>query len=239
LLSLSEAPKGDPKSGVVVALDILRASTTIVTAFRNGCAEIVPVASVDDAREISRLRQGVLLGGERKGRRIDGFDLGNSPLEYTAESVCGRSIVLTTTNGTALLHRFSEFERVVGCFANLHSVAGYLLDSYRDRGVVLVCAGRLGDPGIEDVACAGAIVSLVQNACSEAECDDAALTAVAVWKYFGEDAFAAVSAGSHARCLYSIGFGRDVEYCSRIGQGPVPHMAAGAVSIYAGEGGVR
>ena len=91
MLSLSEAPKGDPKSGVVVALDILRASTTIVTAFRNGCAEIVPVASVDDAREISRLRQGVLLGGERKEDGSTGSTWETRRSVYP-ESVCGRSV---------------------------------------------------------------------------------------------------------------------------------------------------
>ena len=197
------------------------------------------MASVEEAREISRLRQGVLLCGEREGRRIDGFDLGNSPLEYTRESVSGRSLVLTTTNGTAALSRYRAFERLVGCFANLHSVVRHLLDSCRDRDVLLVCAGKLGGPGIEDIACAGAIVSLIRHGCAEADCDDGALTAVAVWKHFGENALAAVSAGSHARYLCSIGYGRDVEYCSVIGEGPVPCMAAGADSIFAGEGGAR
>lgn len=237
-LSLSEVGRGDPQRAIVVALDILRASTTIVTAFRNGCAEIIPVASVDEAREIARLRPGVLLCGERGGRRIDGFDLGNSPLEYTRESVSGRSLVLTTTNGTAALSRYRGFERIVGCFANVHSVVRHLLASCRDRDVVLVCAGEHGKPGIEDIACAGAIVSLVREGCGEIDCDDGALTAAAVWKHFGEDAVAAVSAGSHSRDLCRIGFGRDVEYCSRIGEGPVPWMAAGADSIFAGEGGV-
>ena len=142
LLSLSEVRRRDPQRAIVVALDILRASTTIVTAIRNGCVEIVPVASVEEAREISRLRQGVLLCGEREGRRIDGFDLGNSPLEYTRESVSGRSLVLTTTNGTAALSRYRAFERLVG-LCNLHSVVRHLL-TCRDRDVLLVCAGTGG-----------------------------------------------------------------------------------------------
>ncbi len=238
-LSLSEMGKGEPQRAMVVALDILRASTTIVTAFRNGCLEIIPVASVDEAREISGLRQGVLLCGERGGRRIDGFDLGNSPLEYTRDSVGGRSLVLTTTNGTAALSRYRAFERVIGCFANLRSLVRHLLASGRDRDVVLVCAGEHGRPGIEDIACAGAIVSSIRDGCADVDYDDGALAAAAVWKHFGEDAFAAVSSGSHARSLRRIGFGRDVEYCSRMGEGPVPWMAAGADSIFAGEGGVR
>lgn len=239
-LSLSEPFENCPESRVVVAIDVLRASTTIVTAIGNGCTEIVPVASVDDAWAAFRSRPDALLCGERKGKRIDGFDLGNSPLEYTSEAVNGRSLILTTTNGTVLLERHRKCERVIGCFANLYSVIRHLTSSCGIRDVHLACAGKLNRPGLEDIACAGAMVSLIQRRCSEIDCDDGALTAAAVWQRFDGSASEAVSSGTHARYLRSIGFGSDVVFCSRAGDGSVPRMPAGAeaLSLSSSEGGV-
>lgn len=214
-----------------MAIDVLRASTTIVTAVRNGCAEIIPVASIDDARDVAASRPDVLLCGERYGRLIDGFDLGNSPLEYTRPRVGGRTLVLATTNGTVLLNRYRQYERVIGCFANLQGIESYLSAISGDRDVHIACAGKLGRPGLEDIACAGAIVSRLLRRSETTRCDDGALAALAVYRGFDEDPTSAVSKGEHAAYLCSIGFGPDVELCSQVGSGPVPRMPAGAVTI--------
>ena len=105
-LSLAEAPPNGALS-CVVAIDVLRASTSIVTAFRNGCLEVVPVATLDDAWRVAASRPDALLCGERMGKRVDGFDLGNSPLEYSPEVVSGRTLIMSTTNGTVLLRKLT------------------------------------------------------------------------------------------------------------------------------------
>lgn len=237
-LSLPEALPSDLRDPIVVAIDVLRASTTIVTAVHNGCAEITPVGTIEDARGIAASRPDVLLCGERQGRRIDGFDLGNSPFEYTRSRVSGRSLVLATTNGTVLLSRYRQYERVIGCFANLQSIESYMSELPRDRDVHIACAGKLGRPGLEDIACAGAIVSRMLLQCGTPRCDDGALAALAVYRSFDEDPTSAISKSEHAAYLCSLGMGRDVRLCSEIGSGPVPRMPAGAVVISCTEGGV-
>lgn len=236
-LSLPEALPRNPGS-CVVAIDVLRASTTIVTALRNGCLEAIPVATIDDARRVAASRPGALLCGERRGKRIEGFDLGNSPHEYSRQAVDGRTLVLSTTNGTVLLKKYDGFERVVGCFANLRTLVPWLLERSIDRGVHIACAGKLNRPGLEDIACAGAMVSLLDDSLATIECDDAALVALAVWKHFREDSVRAVSLSSHSEYLCSIGQRADIEYCSTIGDGPIPYMPAGADVIRDAEGGV-
>lgn len=143
--------------GVAVMIDVLRASTTIVHALAAGVDSIIPCESVDEARVTSGRLGGrdVLLGGERCGGRIDGFDLGNSPLEYTPERVAGRTIVFTTTNGTRALRMCAPAERVlIGSFVNRAALVRVLREDQRD--VHLVCAGTDGHLTGEDILFAGA-----------------------------------------------------------------------------------
>lgn len=154
----------DLRGSLAVVIDVLRASTTIVHALAAGAQGVIPVETVDEAREIagSFPNNHVVLGGERDSRRIDGFDLGNSPRRYTAETVGGRSVVFTTTNGTRALHRSRQADRVlIGAFVNLNAVLGLLADD--DRPVHLVCAGTRGEVTAEDVLCAGALVIGLNN----------------------------------------------------------------------------
>lgn len=230
-LSLLE-PLPDDTQTCVVAIDVLRASTTIATAVCNGCLEVVPVATIEEARCIADSRPGVLLCGERGGRRIEGFDLGNSPYEYSRQVVQGRTLVLTTTNGTVLLSRYSRFERLVGCFRNLQTVVRVLLDQFGERDVHLASAGEVKKPGLEDIACAGAIVSALKSCSKDSvECDDAALVALAVWESMGRNPAKALFESNHGKYLCNLGLQADVEYCSVIGNLPVPYMPAGAMTI--------
>lgn len=142
----------------VVVIDVLRATTTICHAFAAGAAAVVPCLEIDEARakavELGRAK--VVLGGERRGLKIEGFDLGNSPTEYTAASVGGRTVVFTTTNGTrAMRHAAQAGEILIGSFANLSAVVGVL--ESRDE-VDLVCAGTGGAITAEDALFAGAVV---------------------------------------------------------------------------------
>lgn len=146
--------------GVAVVIDILRASTTIVHALASGAAEIWPCQSIEEARRVAEgiPRDSVLLGGERGGERIEGFDLGNSPLEYGSDRVTGKTVVFTTTNGTRALQRCRTADRVfIGAFVNQSALVRVLKRD--ERPVHLVCAGTDGQLTAEDILFAGVVAS--------------------------------------------------------------------------------
>lgn len=149
----------DLRGGVAVVIDVLRATSTIVQALAAGATSVVPCGEIEEARSIAaRAAPGtVLLGGERKGVMIPGFDLGNSPGDYTHKVVGGRQLIFTTTNGTRALLRAKEARRVLtGAISNLSAVVELL--SEEQGPVHLVCAGTDGRVTLEDVLCAGGIV---------------------------------------------------------------------------------
>jgi 2-phosphosulfolactate phosphatase len=158
-------PQGAVAGGIAVVIDVLRASTTIITALAHGAAGVRPVLTIEQARELAA-RNGVgpamLLGGERGGLRIDGFDLGNSPLEYAPARVAGRRIVITTTNGTAALDVCgAAAEVLIGAIVNRTAVASRARELARSQGVAdvhLVCAGTDGQVTEEDLLAAGGIL---------------------------------------------------------------------------------
>ena len=153
-------PEGACAGGIAVVIDVLRASTTIITAIAHGAARVRPVRTVGEARRLAG-QSNVLLGGERGGRPIEGFDLGNSPLEYTRQRVGGRDLVITTTNGTAALHACLDAHDVlVGAVVNRSALAALALHlaTPGNRDVHLVCAGTDGQVTEEDLLGAGAIL---------------------------------------------------------------------------------
>jgi 2-phosphosulfolactate phosphatase len=164
--------QGACAGGIAVVIDVLRASTTIITALAHGAARVRPVLTVEEARaEAAAL--GTLLGGERGGLKIEGFDLGNSPREYSRDRVGGRSIVITTTNGTAALHACSGAADVlIGAIVNRSAVAAAahtLATKHGGCDVHLVCAGTEGAVTEEDLLAAGAILdaAVQHHGCTE------------------------------------------------------------------------
>src|SRR5713101_2072341 len=140
------APSGRLKGGVAVVIDVLRATTTMIHALAAGCTAVRPCAEVDEARELAgKMRAGrVLLGGERGGAPLPGFDLGNSPSEYTTKVCCGTTLVLTTTNGTRACLRAVEAERaLVAGFVNYSAVCEQLRQD--SRPIHIICAGTEGE----------------------------------------------------------------------------------------------
>jgi 2-phosphosulfolactate phosphatase len=157
-------PPGATAGGIAVVIDVLRATTTIATALAHNARRLKPVATIDEARAAAAAAgPDTLLGGERGGLPIPGFDLGNSPLEYTADRVAGRSIVITTTNGTAAMHACRDArELVAAALVNRTAVAAAVRRLAVARGideVHLVCAGTDGVETAEDVLAAGAILA--------------------------------------------------------------------------------
>ena len=149
--------------GTVVVIDVLRASTTIVHALAAGARQVIPCVGVEEARRIAAdFSPGeAVLGGERNGLRIDGFDLGNSPSEYTPQTVGGRTLVFTTTNGTQAMAVCRKADRVlIGAFVNAQAVCDGLAGQQR---IHLLCSGTRGEVGRDDVLLAGLLVDRLQR----------------------------------------------------------------------------
>jgi 2-phosphosulfolactate phosphatase len=195
-----------------LVIDVLRASTSMVTALANGCQALVPVAEVDEARRRVAAIPGALLAGERGGDPPEGFDLGNSPLEFTRERVDGRTIVFTTSNGTrALIAARAATAVGVAAFANLSAAAEWALG--QGRSIVLVCAGELGARSEEDEVCAGLLVDWVLSRQAGAVAGPAAVEAAAVGRRYAKDLARLGQDSPHARRLAAKGRGLDVAAC--------------------------
>jgi 2-phosphosulfolactate phosphatase len=181
----SRMPAGAVAGGIAVVIDVLRASTTIVTALASGAAAVVPLADVDAARRrAAALGGAAILGGERGGRPIAGFDLGNSPAEYRAARVAGRIVVITTTNGTAALDACRGAREVlVGAIVNRTAVAAAARRfAVGGAAVHLVCAGTDGRVTEEDVLAAGAILDAAGVEEAGDTLDASAASALAAWR---------------------------------------------------------
>jgi 2-phosphosulfolactate phosphatase len=213
-LTPGEVAAGEVAGRTVVVLDVLRATTTIVEALSAGAKAIYPVASIDDALRLANTfgRGEVLLCGERRSLPIEGFDLGNSPEEFTADKVRGKTLVMTTTNGTHAMSLAAGAARVlIGAMVNLDAVVEELASSSADP--VFVCSGRERFFGLEDAVCAGAMATRLMQVCpGDWRMNDGALAAVALTERFGtgEDLFAQVAAG---RLLREAGLEADLAVC--------------------------
>jgi 2-phosphosulfolactate phosphatase len=198
-----------------VVVDVLRATTTVVAACAAGCARVIPVADPVAARErAGQLRAGeVLLAGERGGEPVPGFHLTNSPLECTPERVGGRTILLTTSNGTAaMLMAGSADVAAVAAFTNVSAVARWALAQGRD--VAVLCAGDDGAFSLEDAVCAGLLVSRVA-APTRAELSTAATAALGLGEHYAPRLGDLGSASRWARRLARLGRAADVQACLR------------------------
>jgi 2-phosphosulfolactate phosphatase len=235
--SLPEAAEALLDGRNVVVIDVLRATTVIGQALAAGAARILPAATPAEARELAAgLEPGsFLLGGERGGYRIPGFDLGNSPLEYTPERVKGKSIVLASTNGSVLLARCRRSRRTLALsFNNLSAVAARVRDA--GGSWVAVCSGKLGRACLEDLVCAGRLGARLGLAGEEGPADslddarDGLTIARLLDERLGGDLAEMLRRCAHGRYLESIGFGPDLERCAQLDiLAGVPEMAGGAI----------
>jgi 2-phosphosulfolactate phosphatase len=195
----------------VLVVDVLRASTTIIAALAAGGAAVTPVADPVEARRRAGAN-GALLAGERRGEPIAGFDLGNSPLEFTRERVGGRAVVLTTSNGTRALLAAREASAIgIAAFVNLTAAADWAVAEERD--LVVVCAGERGRRSLEDHVCAGLLVEGVRARAPGASASPAALAAVAEGRRYGREVARLAVDAPWARKLEASGRGADVTAC--------------------------
>lgn len=229
-LYFSPVPVTDAKirGRVAVVIDVLRASTSICTAVRNGCREVVPVGSTGDAAAMrANLDKGkVLLCGEREGLKVEGFDLGNSPSEYTEETVRDKVLIFASTNGSrAILKCAAAFQTLVCGFVNLSLVAETILNEQKD--VAVVCAGRQGNFSLEDTFCGGALIDKLVNTGQFMVDNDAAQVAQMLYKNRDDSIEAVISRADHARYLKELGFGADILTAAAVDSVSVAPVLAG------------
>lgn len=210
-------------SKVCIVVDVLRATSSIVTMLDRGASEIVVCASIEEARRIAADEPGrYLLCGEVESLPPPGFDCGNSPSEFSRMDLRGRAVLLATSNGTAALTSAAEGAAVlVGSLLNLSAVAGAARERARRGGydISAVCAGT--DCGrrfsLEDRFCAGALVEELAGRCPEQpHLSDDAVAAVRLYRSYRRSAVAALRQAEHGQALVGAGLGEDVAFCARV-----------------------
>src|ERR1051326_272873 len=227
----SEASEAAVRDRTVAAIDVLRACSTIPIAFRAGADKVVPVDTAVAAKTLrASLGEHALLCGERDGRKVPGFDRGNSPLEYTAAVVSGKTLVFASTNGSKVLARTAGALEGLACsFVNVGAVARYLLG--QERPVAIILSGQLGRFSLEDAVCGGRLVSLLVEARPALSACDAALASTALASRWDGDLLAMLRTTAHGRYLETIGFGEDLAVCARLDSVPlVPVCREGRIT---------
>lgn len=199
------------KDKVAVVIDVLRASTSICTAIRNGCRAVIPVASLDEAMTLRENLDPdmVLLCGERLGFKVEGFDLGNSPGEYSEATVRDHTLIFASTNGSgAIVGCRSSWKTLVCGFVNLSAVARQV--AHFDRDLVIVCSGREGSFSLEDCLCGGMLIDQVMGSGKVRLTNDAAQAAHLLYNHYGDALEETVRGSDHGRYLESLGYREDI-----------------------------
>ncbi len=221
-LTADSVTEDDLKGKAVVVVDVLRACSSVVTALNHGARAVIPVADMAEAGRIGAHMDTAtsLLGGERGGKKIEGYALGNSPAEYTPEAVQGKTVVLTTSNGTrAITAARAAASVAIGCFLNVSKVIEF---AWRAGGdVVILCAGSDDRVALEDTLCAGLILNQLWDGQEPTSRSDAAHIALTQYTYDQGDLAAALARSNHARNLIALGFEADVAYCARVDAVPL------------------
>lgn len=169
---------------IAVVVDILRATSAIVTAFHNGARRIIPVGTLEEAREFKK--RGFMVAAERDGLVQDFADFGNSPFNFTKEKISGKQIVYSTTNGTQAIHTARECHQVlIGAYLNFNALAGYLLEEERD--VIFLCAGWKTKFNLEDTLYAGAIAKKLMDSGGYHTICDSTLASIDLYRLASED----------------------------------------------------
>ena len=210
---------------VVAIIDVLRASTSIAVALANGARTVIPLDSTEDVvtRAKAFERSDVRLAGERQMRPIPGFDLGNSPREFTREAVEGKTVLMTTTNGTFAIGAVQGARDVViASYVNFSAVLAMLRAALRGGAdVAIVCAGRDRQFSLEDASCAGRFVHHLAKRDTALELNDAALAATFIDRKYADNLLRLFAASAHGQALSGAGFADDLTACAAVDSYPV------------------
>ena len=210
------------KGKVVVVVDVLRATSSMVTAFAHGIEKIIPVSSLEDC--LAQQQEGFLTAAEREGRKAEGFDLGNSPFSYMEPQIQGKTLVMTTTNGTHAIRLSMAADKVVaGAFLNLESVAAFLEAEQKD--VLVVCAGWKGNFNLEDTLFAGGLAHRLEGTFAPA--NDATLAALHLYRLAQTDMLGFLANSSHVQRLQNLDITKDIAFCLQEDQYDVVPVLSG------------
>ena len=205
----------DLEDTVVVIIDVFRATSTIATALYNGATRVIPVSAVDECKRLGAEILHSVTAGEREGKVIEGLQYGNSPAEYPREFIEGKTLVITTTNGTKLLHMAlanGSADVITGSFVNLSAVCDYLIK--QSKKVVLGCSGWKDRFNLEDTLFAGAVVDKVREYFT-VHCDSS-LMAYEMYKLHENNMFQSIKHTTHWHRLAAYGLEKDLQYCATI-----------------------
>lgn len=211
IISANDIKEEKVKGKTVIIIDILRATSVIVTAINNGCNEVIPVLEVEDALKIVKdNRNKYILGGERNALKIKDFDFSNSPLDYTKDVVSNKTLVMTTTNGTRAIHGATSAKNIlIGAMINAKAVAKKVIELGND--LVIINSGTNGHFSIDDFICSGYIIDCILSNIN-AELTDIAITSHYIYEK-NKDVESFVSKAKHYKILSELGLKDDIKYC--------------------------
>lgn len=214
-IEVSFSPKLYPvyenKNAIVVVVDVLRATSAICTAFEHGARQVIPVETVEEAQEYKK--KGYLVGAERDGMIVDGFDFGNSPYSYMGEKIKEQVVVLTTTNGTkAIKMAENAYKVVIGSFVNITALCEWL--AFQKRDILFLCSGWKDRYNLEDALFAGAAIDkLSQEYEGFSDLADSALASKYLYQAAAEDPYKFLRNSSHRKRLAKLNLKQDIKYC--------------------------
>ena len=195
---------------IVVIIDVLRATSAICTAFEHGAEKIIPVATLDEAKKYKS--NGFLVGAERNGLPVDGFDFGNSPFHYMGDHIKGKEIVLTTTNGTQAIEVAKDaYKIVIGSFLNMDALCSWLIEE--NKSVLLLCSGWKNKFNLEDALFAGAVTEEIALRTEKYNLGDACLALKYLYEMAKKNPNKFLNYSSHKERLAALNLKEDVRYC--------------------------
>jgi len=212
---------------IVVVIDVLRATSAITTGLYNGVEKIIPVATIEEAIEYKS--KGYIVGAERDGQVVDGFDFGNSPYAYLDPAMVGKTVVLTTTNGTKAIQMSKEKKTVViGCLNNLDFLCSWLIEQHQNT--LVLASGWKDKVNLEDTICGGAIADILLETRKFRSNEDSTVAAKFIYRSAREHLWSFLRASSHRRRLIKLNIQRDVKYCLTLNTVPcIPILKDGAL----------
>ncbi len=195
---------------IIVVIDVLRATSAITTALHHGVAAIIPVSTIEEAIEYKS--KGYIVGAERDGKVVDGFDFGNSPYAYMDPKMAGQTVVLTTTNGTKAIQMSKDKKQVViGCLNNLDFLCAWLGEQHQNT--LILASGWKDKVNLEDTICGGAIADILLETRKFRSNEDSTVAAKFIYRSAREHLWSFLRASSHRRRLIKLNIQRDVKYC--------------------------
>lgn len=229
IFTAKDASEENTQGKICIIIDVLRATSVMVTALHNGAEKIFPFKDIETIQERCRNLKNIIKCGERNALKIKGFDLGNSPLEFTKEVVQGKDIYMSTTNGTRAIENSLSADKIIICsFLNLHSVVERVL--YYNKDITIICAGTDGKFSLDDALCAGLIIKDLQKH-TDVALDDTALALIRIAESH-KNIDEILEGSTHYSRLLSLGFERDMEHIFSVNKySVVPEYNNGYISI--------